>query len=111
MCPASTVPLQVVQNGQKPPFPSFPCFSGFLWDSGGPSLPVGPECAEGRKVARMATLRLFVILGPFGTPGSRPPKEVWEPYSWPPECTESGFSRILGGHTAHFAETSGSHLF
>ena len=111
MCPWSTVPLVTLRNGHFRLFPCFPCFSVFSVYSGGPSLPLWPVLPECSKVARMATLRLLTISGTLGTPGSGPPKVVWSPYSWPPESTESRLGGILGGHTAHFAKSSGSRLF
>ena len=68
MCPVSTdyamgqawpMALGTLRNAEKPPFPAFPAFPAFLRDSGGPSLPSGQGSTERRKVARMATLRLF----------------------------------------------------
>ena len=59
----------------------------------------------------MATFVLLTTSSTLGTPGSRPSKTVWSPYSWPPELAESQLAGILGGHTARFAETVGSELF
>ena len=59
----------------------------------------------------MATFRLFVTSGTLGTPRIQPAKAGWNPYSWPPEWTESELARILGGHTAHFPKSDGSDLF
>ena len=60
-------------------FRLFPAFPAFPTDSGGPSLPSGPFLLGTSKVARMATLRLFVIwrtlvpLVTFGDQGLRTP--------------------------------------
>ena len=65
--PCRPIALGTLRNGQNRSFPCFPCFPCFLADSGGPSLPSEPVMTERRKVARMATLRLFVIWRPLGT--------------------------------------------
>ena len=67
MCPASTVPLGTLRNGQKRCFPAFPAFLAFLMDSGGPSLHRGPEWTERAEVARMATFALSDHSGTLGT--------------------------------------------
>ena len=108
MWPASTVPLVTLQNAVFRTFPAFPAFSGFSGNSGGPSLHFEQEWPGEVEVARMATFAVLAIPGTLGTPGSRPSRTVWEPYSWPPESARPGRFRIPGGHTARFTGSDGS---
>ena len=94
MCPISTGYGPWAHGGQGPLYPSnaenglfraFPAFLGFLTDSGGPSLPLGPFLPERQKHPEYATLRLLVTLStlvPLEPDGSR---GALRPYSWPPE--------------------------
>ena len=103
--------LHTLRNSENGLFRLFRAFSAFPTDSGGPSLHLEPEVTEGAEVTRMVTFAVLVTSGTRGTPGSRPLKGVWNPYSWPPELANPSSAGIPGLHTAHFPEKGGSGLF